>query len=183
MAEKVNPEKLQRVIDLLARDQRSETAWAELYRLVWPFVVATIFRAQNGRSENIEDIAQDVFIRLIRFGDFSAFATPAAFLGYLHAICQNASRDFLRKKKTLTVESDILERLPSHHVDQGSVDSELTLKKVFSDLSDEELELAKYLLNGYTLKEIARLTRQTYGSLAVRFHRLRTRLRSDRVMK
>ena len=177
MADKINSEQLQEIIAVLGKDRHSEAAWTKLYKLVWPFVVATIFRALGGQTQNIEDTAQEVFIRLIRFCDFNAFANSAAFLGYLHAICQNVSRDLLRIKPPIAVEDDFLERLPSPRSDQSSVDSRLTLKKVFGDLSDDELDLAKHLLNGYTLKEIAKLTRQPYGTLAVRFHRLRSRLK------
>jgi RNA polymerase sigma factor (sigma-70 family) len=140
-------------------------------------VVGTIARTLGGPKEGVEDVSQDVFYRLIKFCDFSAFPNGQAFLGYLHAICRNVARDFARKSGGEEASSVGLDEIPSKGEEQRLSDERLHLRKIFSALDPEELLLAEFLLKGYTLKEIAHLTEQTYGGLAVRIHRLKARLR------
>jgi RNA polymerase sigma factor (sigma-70 family) len=126
----------------------------------------------------VEDVAQDVFYRLVKFCDFSAFPNGDAFLGYLHAICKNVARDFSRKRPSAAQSDNTgLDEIASPGQEQRLSDEILRLRKIFSGLDRAELVLAEYLLKGHTLKEIAHLTDQTYGGLAVRVHRLRARLR------
>jgi len=178
MADRINSVALEGILARLANDRKSEPDWAALYRTVWLFVISTILRTMGGYSPGLEDVAQDVFLRLVKFCDFSAFPSSAAFLGYLHAICRNAARDFVRINRPNAPEIAEVD-LPAPAANQGSVDSRLTLEHAFKDMTEEEAKLANYLLEGYTLKEIADRTKETYGALAVRFHRLRLRLRTQ----
>jgi RNA polymerase sigma factor (sigma-70 family) len=137
------------------------------------------FRTLHGARDSAEDVSQDVFLRLVRSCDFSAFPNSRAFLGYLHAVCKNAARDLNRRKNTTQESPGDLDRIPSPRKEQLQADARLRLEKVFSGLEPDDLLLAEYLLEGYTLNEIAALTNGKYGALAVRIHRLRARLREQ----
>lgn len=178
----LDPEKDQiaRLIKSLAEGRDSEQSWASLYKLLWPFVVATIYRTFGGERSGVEDVAQEVFYKLVKFCNFSAFNSPEAFLGFVHAVCKNVARDELRKRWSAgkSVQIDDVS-ISSEAWDHDYMDKNLVLEKVFSELDPEDLTLAMYLLKGYTLKEIAARTKQSYGGLAVRFHRLRAKLRGS----
>jgi RNA polymerase sigma factor (sigma-70 family) len=173
---KLNKMALEESIDFLSKDRSSETAWGALYRLLWPFVVGTVFKTLGGPPEGVEDVSQEVFYRLVRFCDFKAFPNADAFLGYLHAICQNAARDFYRKQPPKSEVRDF-NHIASVGPDQSELDVHLTFGKMFSELDPDDLALTRHLLNGHTLKEIAQMTNEKYGSLAVRIFRLRAKLR------
>jgi RNA polymerase sigma factor (sigma-70 family) len=171
-------DKIEHLIKCLSADRTSEENWASLYRLLWPFVVATIYRTFGGDRRGVEDLAQEVFFRLVKFCDFSAFPSPEAFLGFVHAVCKNVARDELRKRGTgekyVNIDDTSIAKEPSEH---DYVDRDIVLEKVFSGLDSEDRSLASYLLQGYTLSEVAERTKQSYGGLAVRFHRLRAKLK------
>lgn len=176
MPESAKVDELEELLKRLAGDPSSESSWAALYRRLWPFVIGTVFRTLGGNRDAAEDVAQEVFLRLVKFCDFSAFPNAPAFLGYLHAITRNVARDSVRKQESHQPIEGVESHLSSGH-EQAKLDAHLMLRKIFAELDPEELALAEYLLKGYTLKEISQLMHQTYGSLAVRFHRLRARLR------
>jgi RNA polymerase sigma factor (sigma-70 family) len=160
----------------LSADRSSEEGWAALYRLIYPYVTATLFRALGGRTADTYDLAQEFFIKLVRFCEFGAFPSAQAFLGYIHAICLNLARDFQRRRE-LPSDPDRLESVASGAAEHEQVDARLTLSKVFKELDSEDFALTEYLLKGYNLKEISQITKQTYGSLAVRMHRLKAKLK------
>lgn len=179
MSSHVNKADIAEAVKTLAVDRSSEIGWSTLHRLLWPFVVGTIARALGGAREGLDDISQDVFYRLVKSCDFNAFPNEDAFLGYLHAICTNVARDSLRKRSISQVSGNSnIDNLPSPNEHHRLSDERLRLRKIFAELDSVELRLAEFLLQGYTLKEIAHLTDQTYGGLAVRIHRLRAKLRN-----
>jgi RNA polymerase sigma factor (sigma-70 family) len=180
LAYKIKAEVLEDTLKQLAQNRGAESAWATLYRSLWPFVIAIVYRHVGARRDRAEDVAQEVFMKLVKFCDFGAFPNAPAFLGYLNAIARNAARDSFRRLLDEEGAEDIsrAENVPTREPEQNRAEANLLLGKIFADLDLEEREMVKYLLEGYTLKEISQFMHQTYGALAVRFHRLRTRLKS-----
>jgi RNA polymerase sigma factor (sigma-70 family) len=179
LSSRVKEAELDHAIKLLAENRTSVSGWTALYRLTWPFVVGTIFRSLHRSRDNVEDVSQDVFYRLVKSCDFSAFPNSRAFLGYLHAVCKNAARDLNRKRSTTPESHGDVDQVASSGQEQLQAEARLRLERIFSDLERDDLLLVEYLLEGYTLDEIATLTNGKYGALAVRIHRLKARLREQ----
>src|SRR5438094_438386 len=90
----------------LARDNGDSETWNQMYDLLWPRVVSTTYRALGGLKDRADDAAQEVFYRLVNYGDFSRARAADEFLGYLNVICDNVAADFLKELAEATISLD-----------------------------------------------------------------------------
>jgi RNA polymerase sigma factor (sigma-70 family) len=174
--------KLSDYLRTLARDKGDTETWNQLYVLLWPRVVSTTYRALGGLKDRADDAAQEVFYRLVNYGDFSRARAADEFLGYLNVVCENVAADFLRDLADATVpldedlEDEQQERLSPANPEQLAITEDL-LHKLQNSLDADERQLLALVRDGYKDGEIAKHFGWSYGKAAIKVHRLRARVR------
>lgn len=168
-------------LDRLARSRGDEEAWTSLYKLMWPFVLATNFRALGGQRETAEDASQEVFLRLIRYCPFDVLQDPDEFRAYLRRMCVNVVRDIFTKaarEETPLREPGADETVAAGDQptpEQGAIAHDL-LAFARGRLTEEENQLIEMLVMGLSIGETSQELGISYEAAAVRIHRLRGRL-------
>jgi RNA polymerase sigma factor (sigma-70 family) len=174
--------KLSEYLRSLARDNGGSETWNQMYNLLWPRVVSTTYRALGGLKDRADDAAQEVFYRLVNYGDFSRARSADEFLGYLNAICDNVAADFLRElaEATVPLDEDLTDEQQEHlspaTPEQLAISKDL-LRKLQASLDTDEQRLLGLIQEGYKDAEIARHFGWSYGKAAIRVHRLRIKVR------
>src|SRR5436853_5240536 len=87
------------ILGTLAEQRESVEGWDLLYRRFWPFVLTITIRYI--RDETLaQDVAQDVFLRLARYCDFSEFRgrDEWTFRAYIARVAINTSHDELQRR-------------------------------------------------------------------------------------
>jgi RNA polymerase sigma-70 factor, ECF subfamily len=143
------------------------------------------------RREDIEDVAQQVFLKayisIRRFDMRSAFST------WLYKIAVNECWDYLRKKKVrpLSYEADLseeqarhVEQFVSNSIDGGSPDERAELREIverlLSDLTEEDrMMLVLKEAQGFAVDDIARMLGLNVNTVKVRLFRARRRLATN----
>jgi len=141
------------------------------------------------RREDVEDVAQQVFIKaflsLPRFDQRSAFST------WLYKITVNECWDFLRKKKVrpLVYESDLSEEQARHFsstVEQAHVtgadpaermDSRQRVESLLASLDQrDQLMLILKEVDGFSVEEIGKILKLNSNTVKVRLFRARRKM-------
>ena len=129
-----------------------------------------------------EDIAQDAFLRAYR--KLKRLHDGRAFQGWLFTIGLNEARDELRRRsRRPSVPEEVLEAVPDETVatsDHSSMVSEKGqfLQAVLIDLPKKMLEpLILKHVQDYTYSEIAEMLQIPMGTVQIRIHRARIKLR------
>ena len=171
-------------ITRLAEFPEDEEAWRELYIRFWPFVFGTIYHLLGGRRAEVEDLAQDVFLRLIKYRPFGRLRSHNAFRTYLQVVCRNVVRSFIqrRAKEEPSMPFEALLHEPETTAslqDSGHAVRDLVevLERTSGQLSKSEHQMLQLLLDGVSLSEMAEYMGISYANAAVRLHRLRAKLR------
>jgi RNA polymerase sigma-70 factor (ECF subfamily) len=150
-----------------------EQCFHEHYALVF----RTAYSITSNR-EDAEDVAQTVFLRIYRRGDFATLkANPKAYL-YRSAVNQALSVIRSRRRQVHAVDAAELEG----HAPSGSANQEKLrqgkLVEVLSELGAGAVEiLILRYEHDYSDAEIARLLGTSRSAIAVRLFRARTRLK------
>ena len=167
------------LLEHLAEDPHDERAWQLLFDRMWPYVLSITFRKLRGERRLAEDAAQEVFLRLLHYGDFTKLRQPDAFRSYLAVIATNVvvdARTKLTGETALDVETAA--RLPETAA--GTIERRVEvadlLEQAFATLDDDERRLAHWVIQGYARREIAALMNISESNANVRVHRLRKRL-------
>jgi RNA polymerase sigma-70 factor (ECF subfamily) len=177
--------------DLIRRAQQGEvSAYEELVRTHQRRVMSIVGGILRWR-EDVEDIAQQVFLKVYlsigRFDGRSSFST------WLYKITLNETYDHLRKKKArkLVYESDLSEEQERHlHETSGStrpgssspmalerIESRQMVNRLLMELGAEDrMMLVLKEVEGFSVQEISELTSQNTNTVKVRMFRARRRL-------
>ena len=97
---------LEKILQALAAERRDETAWKDLYTVLWPFVLTTVFRRLRGLREVATDASQEVFLRIVHYCDFRGLQNPQVFRAYVRSMCINVSRTFLKQASKYGTDTD-----------------------------------------------------------------------------
>jgi RNA polymerase sigma-70 factor (ECF subfamily) len=90
----------------LAGDEKSLEILIEQYlKPIYSFVYR-----YTGSASNAEDITQDVFVRVWK--NLKKFDQNKKFKTWIFSIAKNAAIDWLRKKKTISLSDDDMEKIP-----------------------------------------------------------------------
>ena len=93
----------------LAGDEKSLEILIEQYlKPIYSFVYR-----YTGSASNAEDITQDVFVRVWK--NLKKFDQNKSFKTWIFSIAKNAAIDWLRKKKTISLSDDDMEKIPSEY--------------------------------------------------------------------
>lgn len=180
------PVPLEVLVARLASSPADEEAWRALYRQMWPFVFAVVYRRLRGTEALAEDASQEVFLRLVRARPFRRLRDPDAFRSYVWRVADNVARTYGRRARArhatevTTPQADVGAR-DVQRVDrvEEELDAAELLRRMVGDIEPRDRELLRLVVEGQSLPNIAKATGLTYGNAAVRLHRLRQRLRKS----
>jgi RNA polymerase sigma factor (sigma-70 family) len=174
------PNELAEMLKRLKTSPTDEDSWRDLYRQLWPFVIAVIYRRlKGGEGKLAEDAAQEVFVRLLRSRPFDHIPDADSLRAYVWQIADNVAKTHLQKLRS---DENGQRELAGWREVQPSVEvvdpeSTLVAREVFdlaeSLLESNERELLRLLLLGCSLGQAADQLGLSYSNAGVRLHRIR----------
>lgn len=155
---------LTKLIERVRSDPRNTVDWESLYRLLWPFLLARMYRKLRANHYLAEEASQEVMLRIIRYFDFENSTTNVPkFMNYLARTCSSVLSDFERRKDPGPFYSE--DWLWEHHTedsaDEWQPDPEQetilrdVLQRVSTELKPRERKIMLLLLEGRTSEEIS----------------------------
>lgn len=163
-----------------------ESAFSRLVGAYRKRVLGTVYRL-IGRSEDVEDVSQEVFVRV--YNSLDQLRSPDVFEPWLYRLTVNAAYDYLRRRRrNQSVRmADISEEqvVIADAVESGKRDLEereqAELREFLDLLLDQVKEEDRILLTlkevqGLTLKELAEIYDANENALKVRLFRARQRV-------
>jgi len=175
-------------LELVRRAQAGDVvAYEDLVRRHQPRVFAIVGGILR-RSEDVEDVAQQVFLKV--YISLSRFDLRSAFSTWLYKVTVNECLDHLRKKKVrkLVYESDLSEEQvqvleaaaqPDRHEISSERRAELVqlVERLLGELPQQErLMMVLKEVEGWTVEEIAEVLELNVNTVKVRLFRARSRL-------
>ena len=146
-----------------------------VFREYAPMIYRTA-RMVTGSAEDAEDIVQTIFLRLLR-GEYTSKlqGNPR---GYLHQAAVNLSLDVLRRRRRRTFIHDVDTLAAPDQAGSGDQLAHQRLDGVLTELEPDAVHiLTLRYVHGYKLTEIAGLLGTSRGAVALRFFRVRQRLK------
>ena len=173
--------------ELLQQAQRGDaSAFNQVVTAYRRRILGTISRL-IGRPEDVEDVAQEVFLRL--YFSLDQLRTPEVFEPWLYRLTVNASYDYLRKSKRRPESrmSDLSEqqvmmadaaagsRVQTEESERHRVRD--TVQSLLASVSEEDrILLTLKEVEGLSLKELENIYHVNENSLKVRLFRARQRV-------
>lgn len=149
----------------------------QLFRDNYQLVYRTAYGV-TGRSEDAEDVVQNLFLRLLQRGFPPDVRRHAR--GYLYRAAVNLALDMLRSRRRQVLREHLasMQDVASAMNSGSNEEIEASLLKVVAELDPEstELLLLRYVDN-HSDADIARMRGTSRGTIAVRLFRTRTRIR------
>jgi RNA polymerase sigma factor (sigma-70 family) len=176
---------LTEAIDRLATTPADEDAWRLVFREMWPFVFAVVYRRIKSRAA-AEDVAQDVLMSVFRTRPFGRIREEGALRAYVWKTALNAVASNFRKAGRkekgerhllswlMAHKADVVEQVPEEH-EQLLLEEALQL--VMEELAPDDRKFLELLAQGRTLGEAAAALGLSYSNAGVRYYRLKRRLR------
>jgi RNA polymerase sigma-70 factor, ECF subfamily len=139
--------------------------------------IAGFIYSITGRGDSVEDIAQQVFIKMIRA--LETLQAPAQFESWLFRMARNACIDHLRRQKLRRI---FIPFAPEHEnmpEPAGAVDSEEVdaLRHALDQLRPQDRALIALVQEGRSHAEIATTLKTSVAAVKARLHRAREHLR------
>jgi len=165
------------LVDIVRRAQSGdEQAQCDLIKAYQRRIAGFVY-AITGRSDSVEDLAQQVFIKMVRALD--RLQAPAQFESWLFRLARNTCIDHLRRQKLRRI---FLPFAPEHEnvpEPEGAVDSEEldALKHALEQLRPQDRALLALVQEGRSHGEIAESLNTTIAAVKARLHRAREHLR------
>lgn len=164
-----------RLLKRLTTDPSDTAAWTELYKQYWPFVFAVAYSRSRGARELAEDIAQDVFIRLLRTKPFARIPGSAALRSFLYVMTANVAKSQMARIVSRR-ETPLPESFEAPLLEE-SMDTRWDIGRAIQALAPIDQKILSLVVSGRRLGEVASETGLSYSNVAVRLHRLRKLLR------
>lgn len=133
-------------------------------------------------AQDAEDVLQTVFMRLLNREDLDLAPHPSS---YLYRAAINAALDLLRsraRKPSTSLDDVDLPAGPGEDPAQHQRDRDIQrcLQKALMALTPENAQLfALRFFEGYGNSDIARMLEVAQGTIGVRLHRARTRIKNE----
>src|SRR5580658_2389958 len=163
-----------------------DSAFNQIVQAYRKRILGTISRT-IGRPEDVEDVGQEVFLRL--YYSLDQLRTPEVFEPWLYRLTVNAAYDYLRKhrRRMESRMSDLSEQqvMLADAVAGGRVDHEVrqqrqvreTVDALLSAVSEaDRILLTLKEVEGLSLKELEKIYRVNENALKVRLFRARQRV-------
>ena len=139
--------------------------------------VAGFAFAITGRSDSVEDLAQMVFIKMVRaIGRLNA---PEQFESWLFRLARNTCIDHLRRQKLRRIFTPFAPEHENVPEADGAVDSEEldALRHALAQLRPKDRALLALVQEGRSHAEIAETFKTSVAAVKARLHRAREQLR------
>jgi RNA polymerase sigma factor (sigma-70 family) len=166
-------------LERLRADYGHAEAWTEIYTALWPYAYAAAFRVLKGDASSAEDVAQGVFLRLLRGDVVGRIPDAESLRAYIGRMAQRGAIDLLRGAHLPGNEADpalsISQPDPAPSPEALLLRDEL-LARLTAGLSDPERGLLLLLIQGYSGIETAERLGISHRAARVRIHRLRQKL-------
>jgi RNA polymerase sigma-70 factor (ECF subfamily) len=177
----VDPETIQKA------QEGDDDAYNDIVRLYRRRILGTVYRL-IGRTEDVEDVAQDVFVRL--YYSLKQLREPGVFEPWLYKLTTNAAYDYLRKRRRAAshvrmadmseeqmVVADAAESGRRASDERKQTEVRELLDALFVEVKDEDRVLLTLKeIEGLTLKELAEIYDVNENALKVRLFRARQRV-------
>jgi RNA polymerase sigma-70 factor (ECF subfamily) len=173
----MDPSSPAELVDLVRRAQKgNETAQRELI-VSYQHRIAGFVYAITNRSDSVEDLAQQIFIKMVRALD--RLQAPAQFESWLFRLARNTCIDHLRRQKLRRI---FMPFAPEHEdvpEPPGAVDTEEldALRHALAQLRPQDRALLALVQEGRSHAEIADALAITVAAVKARLHRAREQLR------
>lgn len=180
---------LEQALERLKVNRFDEAGWVTLYDQLVPRARAASYRILGGDVATVADVVQDALERLLRYGEFSRFASAQDLLRYFSMMAKNSALDSLRRSAAHPVGSDRLAAVSDADTaeaddipDEGAGPDEIVaasraLTQLDNLLSPKDKVVFSLLAQGYGRNEIAAHLGVTESHAAVMVHRLRQKMR------
>jgi len=120
----------------------------------------------TGSASDAEDITQDVFVRVWR--NLKKFDQQKKFKTWIFSIAKNAAIDWLRKKKTVSLSDEEMEKIP----DPVPFAPELSLATILEKIPpDYRMTLFLRYNDHFTFREIAESLGESLNTVKSRYRR------------
>lgn len=158
----------------LAQLRTSEAAFKKIYEYYLPKLKVHV-KAKFGNRVDFEDVAHDVFTRLIRADNLPEVESPTA---WMYKICDNIALDHLRKNRySMPFDEGIASC--SIEEEKYSAEGDGGYFSVLDHLQGEEREIVKLVTwDGYNLKEVSKILNVSHGSARQKYSRALKKLKS-----
>ncbi len=162
------------------------SAFNDIVRAYRKRILGTIYRL-IGRSEDVEDVSQDVCVRL--YYSLDQLRTPEVFEPWLYRLTINAAYDYLRKRRRAkdvrmadlseeqVIVADAAESGRRDQEDRKQVEVRELLDLLLGQVKEEDrILLTLKEVEGLTLKELSKVYNVKPNALKVRLFRARQRV-------
>jgi RNA polymerase sigma-70 factor, ECF subfamily len=169
-----NPE----LTDLVRKAQRGHESAQRVLIIAYQRRVAGFIYTITGRSDAVEDLAQTVFIKMIRY--LPQLDHPAQFEAWLFRMAKNCCIDHLRRERWQRFISPLEDDKHAEIAETPtSVDSEEldALKHALAQLKPKDRALLALAQEGYSQTEMAETIGISVVAVKARLHRAREQLR------
>jgi|ERR1700683_608660 len=168
------------LLQRLAESPSDEVAWTALYQQLCPFVTAVAYRRLRD-TEASRDVAQEVFIRLLKSQPFNDIHDVNQFRAYLWKMTINAANSYWSKSrlgKEVREEPwhEAIEVADTASNSEDRLAWKETVELAQSALDPKDAKLLDLLLLGKSLTEAANELGLSYSNAGVRLHRARRTL-------
>jgi len=172
--------------DVIARARTGEVdAFNQIVRAYRKRILGTIYRL-IGRGEDVEDVAQDVFVRL--YDSLGQLRAVEVFEPWLYRLTTNSAYDYLRRRRRngdvriadLSEErvaaADAAESGRRSALETRALEIRETVETLFGEISEEDrILLTLKEVQGLSLRELSQVYGVNENALKVRLFRARKR--------
>ena len=173
----MEPSSTTALADLVRRAQKGdENAQHELI-MAYQHRVAGFVYAMTNRSDYVEDLSQQIFIKMVRAVD--RLQAPAQFESWLFRLARNTCIDQLRRQKLRRIFLPFGEEHENIPEPAGAVDTEEldALRHALAQLRPQDRALLALVQEGRSHADIAETLDTTVAAVKARLHRSREHLR------
>jgi RNA polymerase sigma-70 factor (ECF subfamily) len=165
------------LVDLVRRAQKGDEGAQRELIISYQHRIAGFVYAMTGRRDYVEDLAQQVFIKMLRAID--GLEKPAQFESWLFRLARNTCIDQLRRQKLRRIFLPFGEEHENIPEPTGAVDTEEldALRHALAQLRPAERALLALVQEGRSHAEIAETLSTSIAAVKARLHRAREHLR------
>ncbi|HEY3756668.1 MAG TPA: RNA polymerase sigma factor [Opitutaceae bacterium] len=165
------------LVALVGRAQKGEERALHDLIVAYQNRVAGFVYAITGRSDSVEDITQQVFIKMVRAID--GLQAPAQFESWLFRLARNTCIDHLRRQKLRRIFTPFGPEHEAVPEPEGAVGTEEldALRHALGQLRPQDRALLALVQEGRSHAEIAEILNSSVAAVKARLHRAREQLR------
>lgn len=173
----MDPSSSAALVELVRRAQRGDEAAQRELILAYQHRVAGFVFAMTNRSDFVEDLCQQIFIKMIRAVD--RLQAPAQFESWLFRLARNTCIDQLRRQRLRRIFLPFADEHENIPEPPGAVDSEEldALRHALAQLRPQDRALLALVQEGRSHAEISEILGTSVAAVKARLHRAREQLR------